>query len=105
MASVRWTAQARNDLEEACLYIARDSATSAESLRVRILSVVELLASSPRSGRVVPELTRDDVRELIVQRFRVMYRLLGDDVEILRVWHGARLLRRRDLPPDAGDKG
>ena len=98
MASVRWTAQAQNDLEAACRYIARYSDTYAESLRLRILSRVADLTSSPRMGRKVPEIDCDDLRELVVHPFRVMYRIVGENVEILRVWHSARNFRSAEFP-------
>ena len=58
---------------------------------------MERLTDFPRSGRVVPEFERSDIRELIVQSYRIVYRVRGEDVEILTVHHGARLLRER--PP------
>jgi plasmid stabilization system protein ParE len=44
-------------------------------------------------GRGVPEIDRHDIREVIVQNYRIIYRLLPDEVEILTVHHGARPLR------------
>jgi plasmid stabilization system protein ParE len=41
---------------------------------------------------------REDIREVIVQSYRVIYRLHRDEVEILTVHHGARHL---ETPPDA----
>jgi plasmid stabilization system protein ParE len=60
--------------------------------------VTDRLSQFPRSGRIVPELGRDDIREVIVQSYRVIYRLRGDEVEILTVHHSAR---RLDDPPGA----
>ena len=56
----------------------------------RVLERVRSLADYPDSGRVVPELQRDDVRELIVPPYRVMYRRTADAVEIAAVRHAAR---------------
>jgi plasmid stabilization system protein ParE len=46
----------------------------------------------PDSGRVVPEIERPDIRELIVLGSKVVYRVAGDAVTILAVRHAARLL-------------
>src|SRR3712207_8332183 len=46
----------------------------------------------PYSGRIVPEIGREDIREIIIQSYRAIYRILPDDAEILTVHHGARLL-------------
>lgn len=51
----------------------------------------------PRSGRVVPELGRDDIREIFVQSYRIIYRARPDTVEILTVHHGARVLDPRQF--------
>ena len=48
----------------------------------------------PEHGREVPEYARPDVREVIVRPYRIVYRLVAaDEVHILTVHHGARLLR------------
>jgi plasmid stabilization system protein ParE len=39
---------------------------------------------------MVPELQREDVRELIVPPYRVIYRRTADAVEIAALRHGAR---------------
>ena len=60
------------------------------------MKATKRLASFPRSGRIVPELDRDDVRE-VVGDFRVMYRLLPNEIEVQLVIHGARLVKPSDL--------
>lgn len=93
MAQVSWTSQALDDLEAICLFIARDAPTYAEVFADRVFRVTDRLAEFPRLGRVVPEIGRQDIRELIVQSYRVIYRLLPEEVEILTVHHGARPLQ------------
>jgi toxin ParE1/3/4 len=41
----------------------------------------------------VPELGRKDIREIIHGNYRIIYRVLPGEVEILTIHHGARLLR------------
>jgi toxin ParE1/3/4 len=55
---------------------------------------VRLAGRSPRLGRKVPELDRDDVREGIVGNYRIVYRIRPLTVEILRVFEG-----HMPLPP------
>jgi len=59
----------------------------------RVVASVERLRQFPRLGRVVPEYGRDDLREIIYQRYRIVYRLEGEGIEIAAVCHGAKLLR------------
>jgi len=73
MAQVSWTSQALDDVEAICLFIARDAPRYAEVFADRVFRVTDRLARFPRSGRVVPEIGREDIREIIVQSYRVIY--------------------------------
>jgi len=42
---------------------------------------------------VVPEYGRQDLREVIVQNYRVVYLVRGNEVIVVRVVHGARDFR------------
>lgn len=53
----------------------------------------ERIPDFPQAGRVVPEFAVDDVREIIETPYRIIYRILGDRIDVLTVMHGARLLR------------
>ena len=50
------------------------------------------LKRTPRLGRVVPELGADDLREIIVRPFRIVYRVEPGEIQVLAVVH-----ERRDL--------
>ena len=90
MARVNWTTQALEDLDAVCLFIARDSPRYAELLAGRMFEASELLGEFPNAGRIVPEIGRSEIRELIVQGYRLIYRTLADEIDILAVHHGAR---------------
>ncbi len=85
---VRWTTPALRDLE-ATGDIARDKPFAAAETVSRIFDQADMLATHPQIGRAgrVP-----NTRELVVPDtpFIVAYRVRGDDVEILAVFHGAR---------------
>jgi len=51
-------------------------------------------------GRKVPEADhRDEVRELIIQGYRIIYRLQTDQLQILTVIHGSRNLAAKEIKP------
>ena len=85
-------------LADICEYISRDSEYYAKLFAQRIFSAAEMLALFPESGRVVPEYDRRDLRELLFQNYRIVYRIKGNEVQIAAVVHGARLL------PDVWDE-
>jgi toxin ParE1/3/4 len=86
---VRWLRRALRNLDEEAEYIARDNPAAAARTVLRIATAVEQLTNHPASGRIgrVP-----GTRELVVTGtpFIVPYRVRGDAVEILRVFHAAR---------------
>ncbi len=57
------------------------------------MSETKILARFPRSGRKVPEFDDENVRELIVYSYRIIYRLQDNEVVIAAVIHGKRLLQ------------
>ena len=100
MAAVRWTLAALEDLEAACEYIALDSPLAAAHLNELAFAATDRLGEFPRSGRVVPEARREDIREIFVWGYRIVYLLSGDLVVVLTVHHGARLLDEIPGVPD-----
>lgn len=55
--------------------------------------MAEQAAAKPLVGRRAPEFERDDIREVIKRGYRVVYQVSDDEVEILAVLEGYRLLR------------
>jgi plasmid stabilization system protein ParE len=84
-------------LDEALAYIARDSDTAAEHLLIDALDAASSLELFSERGRVVPELSHPNVRELFVQRYRLLYQVEASEVHILAFVHGARDLRRLEF--------
>jgi addiction module RelE/StbE family toxin len=90
---VGWSRRALNDLEDIAEYIAADSPTYARNVIKKIVSQTRMLAQFPRSGRMVPEYDDENVRELIVYSYRIIYRLQENEVVIAAVVHGGRNLQ------------
>jgi toxin ParE1/3/4 len=85
-----WSPEAIDDLAALRAYIEQDNPSAARRVALHIVRNVEiLLPASPMMGRPgrVP-----GTRELVIPRtpFIVPYRLQGDAIHILRVFHGAR---------------
>ena len=65
-----------------------------------VLDVSRSLQSLPSRGRIVPEVRRDDIRELIVGSYRLIYRTeqAPPCVRVLAFLHGRRELRPTRFP-------
>lgn len=87
---VEWSDSARGDLEDLVRYISRDSAFYAKRFGEKVVIATRRLRDFPESGRMIPEADDQTLREIIVQGYRVMYRLEADRVLILAVMHGSR---------------
>jgi plasmid stabilization system protein ParE len=88
---VIWTRQAIEDVEAIKAYVARDSVRYATLLAERIVAAVGRLESFPESGRVVPEVGDESLREVVYGAYRIVYRIQSDSVEVVAVHHAARL--------------
>jgi addiction module RelE/StbE family toxin len=89
---VRWTPQAVDDLASIRGFIERDSPRYGRVVAQRLFDATQRLEAFPRSGRVVPELRRDEMREIIVGDYRIVYRLDSEVPIVLTVFRSSRLL-------------
>ena len=94
MTPIDWSPQSLRDVESIRAYIAQDSDRYADLVVQRIVSAVDRLGHFPESGRVVPELDRTEIREIIVSPYRVVYRLRAGTVEIATVFRASRQFPR-----------
>ena len=94
-AEVRWTEQAVADLQAIREFITRDSPRYGRLVAERLFTATERLETFPLSGRIVPELGRDDVREIIVGEYRLVYRVSAEAAIMLTIFRSSRLFPGR----------
>jgi toxin ParE1/3/4 len=87
---ILWSPQSLGDLDTIYAYIAKDSEHYAGLTIARIFSAVEQLIQFPHSGRIVPERDEPKIREVIVGRFRVVYRVQDELIEVATVFRASR---------------
>lgn len=91
---LHWTREALQRLTEIEEFIAKDNAVRAARFVDEIVAHAESLQSGePRSGRTVPEISNPEIRELLFRKYRIVYRVKKNTLEILTVFEGHRLLR------------
>lgn len=103
MMRVEWSDPARDDLAELVHYIGRDSVFYARRFGAKVVLATRRLGRFPKCGRTIPEAEDTSLREIIVQGYRVMYRLEADRVLILAVIHGSRDMAGQEHKPWEGD--
>lgn len=97
---IHWSQIAEADIGDIYDYIARDVPYYAELFVDKLIDATDKLEDHPRMGRQVPEADdRDDVRELIVQGYRIIYLLQAEHLQILTVLHGSRDLTGQVVKP------
>lgn len=77
--------------------LAESSPRAAERFTQRIEQSLTHLAAFPRAGRQVPEFQDESLRELIIQSYRLVYRVTTKEIEVVTIRHGARLLGDREI--------
>ena len=73
-------------------YIALDNPAAANRWVETLFEKVTVLKFTPKLGRQVPEIGRDDIRELFFGNYRIIYRVGANEISILTVRHGKQLL-------------
>ena len=86
---IKWLQTALDDLDQVEIHIAKDNPTTAIDTVLRIIEMVGLLSEQPgmgRSGRIL------GTKELVIPTtpFIVPYRVIENNVQILRVYHNSR---------------
>jgi len=90
---LRWSQRALDDLVEIASFIARDDPAAARAWVKRLRERARLAASMPFAGRAVPEQRQEEIREVLVRSYRIIYRVQRDQMVVLTVIEGHRLLR------------
>ena len=98
MVRIVWTELSTQDLKEIFDYIALDSQRYATITVNKIYQRVQPVSENPLIGRMVPEFLTKSIREVREGNYRIIYRIKGTtQVDIVRIYHVARLLRKKNL--------
>ncbi|MBC7515247.1 MAG: type II toxin-antitoxin system RelE/ParE family toxin [Alkalinema sp. FL-bin-369] len=96
--NVYWTETAIQHLSSLYTYLSQTSPAYAQRtiddqrsvVDHRITRCSQQIATFPNSGRVVPEFYNDRIREIIEGKYRIIYTLQSNQIEVLAVLHGAQ---------------
>jgi toxin ParE1/3/4 len=88
---ILFTPTGRRQFLEALAYIHRNKPSAAATFRQKAEKLVARLKKFPESGRQLPEFPELPFREVIVNPYRLFYRVKNNTVWIVSAWQGARL--------------
>ncbi|MES2140359.1 MAG: type II toxin-antitoxin system RelE/ParE family toxin [Bacteroidota bacterium] len=98
MVEIRWTPQAIEDINSIAEYIAKDSFRYAKIQTERFFDTTEILITKPGIGRIVPEIKKTNIRELILGNYRIIYKIISTKrIDILTIHHSARRIVKSKL--------
>jgi plasmid stabilization system protein ParE len=92
-----WSLLSLERVQEISDYIAADSMSAAGNWVDAVFEKVEILKSNPEVGRILPELGKDAVRELIFGNYRIIYTFTKKQISILTVRHFKQILPTEEI--------
>lgn len=92
-----WTKEALHRLLEIEEYISRDNPVAAVDFVDKLISLAETIVDNPKKGRVVPELSLENIRELLFKNYRIVYLVKERSIEVLTVFEGHQLLKKEEI--------
>ena len=91
--AVIWSYEATADLEAIADYIAKRYCKPTTAFVQEIRDASRSLKEFSQRGRIVPELSNPNIRELFVKEYRLIYSIEESRVVILGIIHGKRDLK------------
>lgn len=91
MVRINWTTYALENIQDIAEYISKDSVRYAYVQVERFFERVKILEDFPKTGKVVPEAENESIRELVIGSYRIIYRIVSDElIDILTVHHSRK---------------
>ena len=94
-----WSPLAVDQARDIASYIALDKPSAAELWIDELFKCVERLQEFPESGRVVPEINRKNIREIILGHYRVIYKVTPNRIDVLVVKNYRQILQDSEVGP------
>ena len=88
---------AKADLQHIHDFIAEDSKQYARKVVNEMVEKTDILDATPQLGKVVPEINDDNVRELHLYSYRVLYEIKAPNIEVLAVVHKRRDFKAEEI--------
>lgn len=97
---VIWAPRAIARAAEIAEYIAADRPSAASGWVEALFAKAATLGQHARRGRKVPELDRDEIRQILHGKYRIIYRIDPKRVVVLTVRHSRRQWDPTEVEPE-----
>ncbi len=98
MVRINWARLAKDDLKNIADFISKDSKFYAERHIDKIRTRTQVLKKYPQAGKVVSEFWKENIRELVLGNYRIIYEIISDSqISILTILHSAREMENQQL--------
>lgn len=94
---ITWSPLAVDQVRDIAAYIALDKPAVAVQWAEKLFNSVELLSEHPESGRIVAEINRKEIRELVQGSHRVIYKVKQKELLILAVKSYRQQLKENEI--------
>ena len=94
---ITWSPLSFERLEDIYEFIANEDSSAANKLIKRIFLRVESLSKYPERGRKVPEVNRNEIREIFEGEYRIIYKIEPKKILVLTIRNFKQLLPKIDL--------
>jgi toxin ParE1/3/4 len=92
-----WSPLSFERLENIYEFISNKDPAAAKNLINRIFERIESLTRYPERGRKVPEINRNEIREVFESEFRIIYKIEPKKILILTIRNFKQLLPKTDI--------
>ncbi|HEX5151711.1 MAG TPA: type II toxin-antitoxin system RelE/ParE family toxin [Parafilimonas sp.] len=104
MASITWTENALNDIDNNASFISKDSEFYAKQFVKKLINATLKLKSFPEIGKTIRELPQSNYREILFRKYRIIYKIDDDKVYVITVHHSAQLPENNDTFRNLSDE-
>ena len=70
---IKWSPEAFEDIKEITNYIKKDSPAYSVTVAEKLLDSVKQIIQFPEAGRIVPEINKPEIREVLRYSYRIIF--------------------------------
>lgn len=93
-----WTPRARADLKAIYDHIAKDAPLNAKTVTQAIVQKTQTALQIPLMGKKVAEVADENLREISLYSWRILYHIQHDKIYVLTLVHKRRNLQPQEIP-------